>query len=293
MRVLNFGSLSHDHTNATEHFVKEKETLLSLGYLHNFGGKGFNQSIAIARAGMEVCHAGKVGIDGNLLIAYLRDNGVNTDYLDMDEKDISGQAFIETCGGENRIIIYGGANQLIDDEYIDSVLKDFGEEDVLLVQNEISDMGYLIRRAHEKGLKIYFNTAPISQNVFTYPLDLVDFFIVNEVEGKALAGCAESDYQSILDALVNKYPGKEFILTVGADGAYYTSQEEMIYVPAEKVDAVDTTAAGDTFIGYFLAASLQGKSLTDAMVLATKASALCVSRKGSAQSVPYSEEITE
>ena len=113
MKVCNFGSLNFDKVYAMEHFVEPKETLASVGYMENFGGKGLNQSIALAKAGEEVYHAGKVGKDGQPFIDYLRQYGVKTDYLVKDDATVTGHAIIQTCKGENCIILFGGANQAV------------------------------------------------------------------------------------------------------------------------------------------------------------------------------------
>lgn len=186
-----------------DHFVQPKETESSLSYIRNFGGKGLNQSIALAKSGVEVYHGGKVGNDGQDFIDYLNKYHVHTDYLLKDDNQATGHAIIEVCKGENRIILHGGANQAIDEKQIDDTLKNFGADDVLLIQNEISSTAYLINKAHEKGMKVVFNTAPMNDLVFTYPLNQVDMFIVNEIEGAGLAKIESDDIQEIINALNN------------------------------------------------------------------------------------------
>ena len=291
MKVLNFGSLNIDHVYSMPHFTEPKETQSSLSYMRNLGGKGLNQSIALAKAGAETYHAGKIGADGEIFRTYLEGYGVHTEWLDMDDRSVTGHAIIETCEGENRIILYGGANQEIGEELIDSVLAHFDAGDILLVQNEISGMAYLMHKAHEKGMKIVFNTAPMNEKVFSYPLEYVDTFIVNEVEGRELAGSMSTDPAAIMEDLCRKYPGKEIILTAGTDGAWYSGKEGFFHQPAFPVHAVDTTAAGDTFTGYFLAMKLLGKTPQEAMAIAARASSMTVQKAGAAQSIPSLEEL--
>ena len=291
MKVLNFGSLNYDHLYEVDHFVLPKETMSSLNYSRGFGGKGLNQSIALAKAGLEVYHAGRVGYDGQDFIDYLNKYGVNTKYLVKDESIATGHAIIQLCNGENCIVLYGGANQCVSKSQIDETLKDFEKGDLLLIQNEISSLSYLIEKANEKGMKIAFNVAPFNKTVFTYPLDKIDIFIVNEVEASGLAGINDDDYLKIAEALSKKYQDKEIIMTVGANGSYYLKNETIIHQDIYKVKAVDTTAAGDTFTGYFLSSYLKDGKIKDTLDLAAKASSITVSSKGAADSIPAIQDL--
>ena len=286
MKVLNFGSLNYDHVYEVDHFTEPKETQSSLSYIRNFGGKGLNQSIALAKAGLEVYHAGKVGSDGQDFIDYLKRYGVDTRYLRKDDSEATGHAIIEVCQGQNRIILHGGANQSIDEAQIDEVLADFTSEDVLLVQNEISSMKYLIEAAHEKGMTIAFNTAPMNEKVFTYPLDKVDIFIVNEVEAAGLAGIDSKDPEEVIAALKERFPDKKIVLTLGELGSCFIDADHLLRQGIYKVKVVDTTAAGDTFTGFFLASYLRDKIISKALDLAARASSITVQGKGAAQSIP-------
>ena len=291
MKVLNFGSLNYDYVYEMEHFVVAKETISSIGYKRNFGGKGLNQSIALAKAGTEVYHAGKVGGDGQDFIDYLNKYNVKTDYLIKDNNEATGHAIIQVCNGENCIILHGGANQAIDEKQVEETISHFEKGDVLLIQNEISSMNTIIKLAHEKGMKIVFNTAPMDSKIFTYPLDLIDIFVENEVEGKGLGQTNSDNIEDIIKALQNKYPTKEIVLTVGENGSYYIKGDTVEYQEAIKVKAVDTTAAGDTFTGFFLSSYLNGSTAKQALQLATKASAITVQGEGAAKSIPELKDI--
>ena len=291
MKVLNFGSLNYDYVYEMEHFVVAKETISSIGYKRNFGGKGLNQSIALAKAGTEVYHAGKVGGDGQDFIDYLNKYNVKTDYLIKDNNEATGHAIIQVCNGENCIILHGGANQAIDEKQVEETISHFEKGDVLLIQNEISSMNTIIKLAHEKGMKIVFNTAPMDSKIFTYPLDLIDIFVVNEVEGKGLGQANSDNIEDIIKALQKKYPTKEIVLTVGENGSYYIKGDTVEYQEAIKVKAVDTTAAGDTFTGFFLSSYLNGSTAKQALQLATKASAITVQGEGAAKSIPELKDI--
>ena len=291
MKVLSFGSLNYDHVYEVPHFTEPKETQSSLSYQRNFGGKGLNQSIAMAKAGLDVYHAGRVGNDGQDFIDYLNEYGVKTDYLLKDNSIATGHAIIEICEGQNRIILHGGANQAIDETQIDEVLTHFEKGDVLLIQNEISNLSYLITKANEKGMMIVFNTAPMNEKVFTYPLKLVDIFVVNEVEAAGLAKINSKDEKEIIPALAKAYPDKKIVLTVGERGSYYINGEELKHQDAFMVKAVDTTAAGDTFTGFFLASMLKDENVEKALELGSKASSMTVQKQGAAKSIPTLEEL--
>ena len=293
MKVLSFGSLNFDHVYQMDHFVMPKETTSSLSYSRGFGGKGLNQSIALAKSGLDVYHAGRVGFDGQPFIDYLQEYGVKVDYLKKDEETATGHAIIQVSHSENCIILYGGANQLIDEAQIDEVLTHFEKGDLLLIQNEISSLTYLITKAHEKGLRIAFNTAPMDEKVFSYPLDLIDIFVVNEVEGKGLANVSSDQVEDVIAGLQKAYPSKEIILTVGSQGSYYISGDMVIHQDAYRVEAVDTTAAGDTFTGFYLASILRGETVSDALRIAAKASSITVTKEGAAKSIPTLEQVVE
>ena len=293
MKVLSFGSLNYDHVYEVPHFTEPKETQSSLSYQRNFGGKGLNQSIAMAKAGLDVYHAGRVGNDGQDFIDYLNEYGVKTDYLLKDNSIATGHAIIEICQGQNRIILHGGANQAIDEAQIDEVLTHFEKGDVLLIQNEISNLSYLITKANEKGMMIVFNTAPMNDKVFTYPLELVDIFVVNEVEAAGLAKIDSKDEKEIIPVLAKTYPDKKIVLTVGERGSYYINGEELKHQDAFMVKAVDTTAAGDTFTGFFLASMLKDENVEKALELGSKASSMTVQKQGAAKSIPTLEELAK
>ena len=293
MKVLSFGSLNFDHVYQMDHFVMPKETTSSLSYSRGFGGKGLNQSIALAKSGLDVYHAGRVGFDGQPFIDYLHEYGVKVDYLKKDEETATGHAIIQVSHSENCIILYGGANQLIDEAQIDEVLTHFEKGDLLLIQNEISSLTYLITKAHEKGLRIAFNTAPMDEKIFGYPLDLIDIFVVNEVEGKGLANVSSDQVEDVIAGLQKAYPSKEIILTVGSQGSYYISGDMVIHQDAYRVEAVDTTAAGDTFTGFYLASILRGETVGNALRIAAKASSITVTKEGAAKSIPTLEQVVE
>jgi ribokinase len=290
MNVINFGSYCIDNVYSVPHFVKPGETLPSLDYQVHPGGKGLNQSLALAYAGINLKHAGKVGKDGLWLKSLLTEAGVDTSLTQIVDTP-SGQANIQvTPEGENAIVIYGGANRSIEKQDIVAALANVSAGDYLLIQNEISCLPELIEMAARKQQRIIFNAAPITDEVVNYPLNLVEFFIVNEVEGKAISG--EVVPQDILDALIDKYPESRIILTLGEGGAIYKDRALQISQAAFPVSAVDSTGAGDTFVGYFLAGFVQKTPIKECLENACKAAAICVTRVGAASSIPRQDELS-
>ena len=290
MKVLNFGSLNFDHIYEVEHIVRPGETIPSGKYRLACGGKGLNQSVALAHAGANVFHAGKVGRDGKALIACLQAAGVNTRFVEVAEDAPSGHAIIQVDkNGQNSIIIHGGANRAILKEDVSRVLGNFAPGDCLLLQNEVSCMAEMIEQAKKQGLTIFLNPAPMDERVAGYPLDKVDFFIINEIEGRDLSGATEA--QAIIAAMRTRFPGAAILLTLGEHGVRYADQQTNLAVPAEKVGAVDTTAAGDTFTGFFIAQKLAGHSIESCLRTACHAAAICVTRPGAADSIPLLKEV--
>lgn len=223
--------------------------------------KGLNQSIALANAGASVYHAA-VGRDNGLWIKKLTEHGVEL----IPMKDASP--------GE---------------EEIGAVLDQFEAGDYLLVQNGFYPVKTVMKMAKERGMCIAFNPSPFSRDIFSYPLSHVDIFFINEVEGYQWTGEAEAEY--ILDKLQDEYPKSLIVLTLGERGACCLTEDRLIMQKARAVDAVDTTAAGDTFIGYFLAEYLRSRGLEPALSLAARASAFAVTRRGAADSIPRLSEV--
>lgn len=289
MKILNFGSLNIDYVYSVGHMVQAGETLASDALNVYCGGKGLNQSVAVARAGAKVWHAGLIGAEGSMLVQVCKESGVNTDLIQTTEGK-SGHTIIQVdCSGQNSILLYGGANQQITLEYVDLVLKNFAKEDVLLLQNEISCLPYIIDQAYQKGMRIVLNPSPFNEKLKACNLTKVSMFILNEVEGEQMTGT--SDQEKMLSRMSELYPDSEVILTLGQKGSVYYFNGKKVYQKIYSVKAVDTTAAGDTYTGYYLAAVSGGKSVEEALDLAAKASAIAVTRSGAVPSIPKLEEV--
>ena len=289
MRVLNFGSFNLDYVYSVDHMVTPGETLAA-GEMHTFcGGKGLNQSIALAKAGVPVWHAGLIGEEGEILRDLCRENGVHVEYI-RKIPGKSGHTIIQVDpSGQNCILLYGGANQSVTREYVDEVLSHFGQGDFLLLQNEINLLRDIIDCAYEKGMKILLNPSPYNENLDGCDFGKVSLFLLNEIEGAQMTGQQEPEL--ILDVLKEKYPRAETVLTLGEEGSRYQGPEGRYCQGICPVKAVDTTGAGDTFTGYFIASMLEKMPVEQGLRLAARASAIAVSRPGAAASIPAREEV--
>ncbi|MCI9252003.1 MAG: ribokinase [Lachnospiraceae bacterium] len=295
MQVLNFGSLNVDYVYRVAHMMRPGETQQSSGMEVFAGGKGMNQSIAAARAGAQIYHAGMVGKDdGQFLLDICRENHVNTDFIRVIDGK-SGHTIIQVDdNAQNCILLYGGSNRRFTKEYVDEVLAKFGADDFLILQNETNLLDYIIDRAYEKGMKIILNPSPFDEGLNSCDLSKVSVFLVNEIEGRQLAGAAfetEEDGNRLVDAILKVYPKAQVVLTMGDKGAFYGGGEKRHYQPCFQVKAVDTTAAGDTFTGYFVFGLLNGYEIEKSLELAAKAASIAVSRSGAVPSIPVMEEV--
>lgn len=289
MKVLNFGSLNLDYVYAVDHMAAPGETLSSEKREVFCGGKGLNQSIALAKAGVKVFHAGLVGPEGGMLLDAAKGAGVDLKHTKTIETS-TGHAIIQVDKkGQNCILLYGGANQEMTKGFIDEVLADFDEEDIILLQNEINRLDYIIDRAYDLGMKIILNPSPFNDLLSKCDLSKVYMFFVNEVEGYQLTG--EREPEAILAAIKAKYPKVKIVLTLGSDGAIYQDNEICVSQNIFPVEVVDTTAAGDTFTGYFISSIIKGMDPASGLRLASKASSIAVSREGASPSIPLLKEV--
>ena len=290
MAVYNFGSINIDHIYSVEHFVEPGETLSSSHYQQVLGGKGANQSIACARANCQVFHIGSVNKKDIHYLEYLEGTGVNCDLVTQTEETASGHAIIQvTAEGENAIVLYTGANHTLTSAQIQGALEQAYANDWVLLQNETNKIEEIINTAHAKGLKIAFNPAPMTNNIKALDITKIDLLFVNEIEAMQLT--QTQNIASARLALTNSYPSTKVVMTMGKAGAVFLHQNESIDVAGKQVDVVDTTAAGDTFTGYFLANYCDTNDVKLALEHATAAAALCVTKSGAAPSIPNAQEV--
>lgn len=291
MKILNFGSLNIDKVYTVDDFVKPGETISSTNMQIFAGGKGLNQSIAAANAGSNIYHAGMIGKEGIFLREILESNNVDTSYLKVVDEE-TGHAIIQVNNeGQNCILLFSGANHKIDKVYVDSVLDKFESGDIIILQNEISCLKYIIDKAFEKGMKIALNPSPINENLSDLDLDKVEWLILNEIEGIVISG--EESANDIVANLLKRFSRLKIVLTLGEKGSIYREGDICLEQEVYKTNVVDTTAAGDTFTGYFISCINKGRSVKEALETASMAASISVSRKGAANSIPYENEVLE
>ncbi|QAT50040.1 ribokinase [Caproiciproducens sp. NJN-50] len=290
MKILCFGSMNFDHIYNVSGFVSPGETCSALSVENHCGGKGFNQAVAVARAGRKVCLAGCIGTDGAEFLEKCAEIGVDSTYI----RTLSvptGSAVIQIDRrGENCILLFGGANQAVSRKMIDETLTHFGPGDVLIVQNEISNLSYLIGQADRAGLRIALNPSPMNEGITEKMLETASWLFVNEVEARQIA--REATEKACLGQLQRICPRGTVVMTMGKNGVYCVQNGEILYQDAfPSVKPVDTTAAGDTFTGYFLAAALENNDTREALRIAAAASALSITKKGAFDSIPTMAEV--
>lgn len=291
MKVLNLGSLNLDYVYTVDHIILPGETEATGSRNIYLGGKGMNQSCALAKAGVEVYHGGLIGSDGGAFLEACKEYGVHSDFIRTVEGP-SGHTVIQIDkNAQNSILLFGGANQKFTESYIDEVLSSFDASDILLLQNEINLLGYIVDKAYEKGMTIVLNPSPFNEKLKAVDLGKISIFILNEVEGFQLTGSKDPD--AIIEKLLAMFPKAKIVLTLGSDGSVYADGQQRHAQAAFSVKAVDTTAAGDTFTGYFLAGLTEGRDIPDILKLSAKAAAIAVTREGAVPSIPYRSEVTE
>jgi len=289
MQIVNLGSINIDHVYAVDHFVRPGETIAGSRYDIFAGGKGFNQSVALARAGAPIRHIGMVGKDAEWLLDRLSNEGVDITNVEVSETT-TGHAIIQVIPtGENAILLHSGANRTVSPSNISRALQSCSEDGYLLLQNETSSVEEAITMGKQHGLRIVFNPAPMTSGVLDYPLQSVDIFILNETEAEGMTG--ETSVEGIRLEMLRKFPNAATVLTLGNKGALYFDADTEHRQTAFPAEAIDTTAAGDTFIGYFLAELMHSNDPAKALLLGCRAASICVTRVGASDSIPYRKEL--
>lgn len=298
-KILVIGSFMMDLVAKTPRAPKEGETIKGLSFSQFAGGKGANQAVAAAKLGGDVIMTGKVGNDGfgNAQMQSLKSWGINTDYIYKDEKESTGIGFITLEeSGKNRIIIIPGANMsfIPDDLVKNKQLIDDAEIIILQFEIPMETTYKSLDLSYEAGKTVILNPAPSSEIDPDY-LRKVTYLILNEVEAKDFTGVDITDKENAKKAAVKllKQGCRNVIITMGGNGVLFLNDAEEYYVPSHKVNVVDTTAAGDEFIGAF-AYGLQNKyNHKECTEFANAAAALSVTRMGSQPSLPTLSEVEE
>lgn len=289
MTVYNFGSINIDLIYRVPHLVKPGETLSSRSMDTVLGGKGANQSVAVARAGTSVRHVGRIGGSDQWAVQQMADLGVDVSLVEVIDGP-SGHAIIQVDdAGENSIILHGGANQSFSRDVLEQHLALATEADWLLIQNECNNLTDVFDIAIAKGMKIAFNPAPMTSDVLDLPLHKCDVLIVNETEAELLTGLTNPD--DVLDELAKRYPQTQLVMTLGSKGALLQYENQVCRREAMNVEVVDTTGAGDTFVGYFLASLIDGLGHEACLNRACAAAALSVTKAGATPSIPTAAEV--
>lgn len=287
--ILVVGSLNMDYTIYVNEFPKPSETLLGESRFIQPGGKGANQAVAVAKSGLANCifRASKGNdADGDIITNALAKYGVKA-ILKQSEKETGNATIIVDKTSENKIIIVAGANGDLLAKDIDEKLIE--QADYVVLQNEIPEQTNkkVMELAHKLGKVVIYNPAPfrnIDKSIFKY----VDFFVPNEIELSQYSN--EKDIKKGALKMID-LGVKNLIITLGTKGSMFFNKNENFTVDAFKVKAVDTVAAGDTFVGYFTSALASGLEIKEAMRLASKASSITVTRKGSIVSIPEGKEV--
>jgi ribokinase len=284
MKILNFGSINKDFFYSVNDFVRPGETISSNTYEIKIGGKGLNQSVAISKAGIKVYHAGIINEDDTFIIDQLKSWKINCDNILLSNNP-TGHAIIQVNKkGENSIIIHGGANHDFNLKSILSILSKFESGDILLLQNEINNIEEIIDRAYHKKMRIIFNPAPFNKKILSFDLNKINTLILNQSEGEGLSNKRNS--KEILKNLNNNFKNTEIILTLGENGSLYSFRDELIEIRAHNVKTIDTTGAGDTFIGYYVAGIASKMNKKDNLERASMAAAITTTKLGGAESIP-------
>ncbi len=283
MAIWNLGSINADFVYTVPHIPAPGETLSSTGRQAFLGGKGANMSVAAARAAAHVNHIGAVGGDGRWAVERLLEYGVDTRNISEVATETAQAIIMVDPEGENAILLHPGANAEIPQATLQTAMAEAQTGDWLVIQNETNLQRTAAALGKKMGLRVAYAAAPFDADRVLAVLPHLDFLILNAVEAEQLKQ-ATSQAPSDL-------PVRDVIVTLGADGADWYSAGKKEYFPAIKVDPVDTTGAGDTFTGYVLAGLDRGMPMGQAIVQATKAGALMVTRRGTADVIPDLSEV--
>jgi len=298
--IHNAGSLNIDDVFRTSHIVRPGETIPSRILERYAGGKGLNQTTALARAGARVRHVGRIGEDGLFLKHGLAADGADVSGIAIGAIP-TGHAIIQVADdGENAIVLYGGANRSWDESDVDRLIAGATPKDIVLLQNEINLAPEILTKASNAGLALAMNPAPMGPEVIDYPLERLSWLVVNEIEGRELSGIelensgTDESYEAIVMELRRLFPKAVIVITLGKKGAIRADASGMIRASfPDQGPIVDTTGAGDTFMGYFLAGEISRMPYEENLRRACAAGAIAVTRKGATQGIPLLSEVEE
>ncbi len=296
-KIVVIGSSNVDMIMKMDHLPSVGETVTEAQFFQVYGGKGANQAVAAARAGGIVSFINCVGEDAYTpqMVQNYKDDGIDTSFV-FQEKDLpSGHALVMIGdAGNNYLSVATGANYKLTPDKIDKAMPAISDAAMIVLQYEIPEdtIKYIIELANGDGIPVMFNFAPARKFDLNY-IPKVNILVLNEVEAGFLAQVQvqiQEDAEKAAIVLINRGVEK-VIITLGSKGAFMMTRNEKVYVPAFKVEALDTTAAGDTFCGSLAVALVEGKSLKESLTFASAAAAICVTRIGAQPSTPWKKEI--
>lgn len=297
--VLNIGSLNLDYVYRVPRFPRPGETLEARHRAVHMGGKGLNQSIAMLRAGLAVRHGGAVGVDGEHLRDYLAQAGADVSSLRVLEGAATGHTFIQVSPeGENAILYYPGTNHAMTPAFADELFASCGPESFLVLQNEVNGTVDLLRKGVAAGLRVVFNPSPFADDLRKADLSGLFALILNETEAAEMTGGSITDTDALVEGAAERTGARIVLLTLGSDGLLWRLADGRTgRIPAFRVEAVDTTAAGDTFTGYAVSALIDFaksgdvEALVTGLTKASAAAALSVTKEGAVPSIPKLSEV--
>lgn len=295
-KALVIGSVNVDSTYELKTLPVLGETILAQKKHQNIGGKGLNQAVALSRMGLETTFMSAIGNDqsGVQVLEYLSNTNINSDFIIKKESDTGEATILVDEKGDNMIIPYLGANNLLTKNDIADYSNVFEGIDVCVLQMEIpiATVEYIVDYCYEKNIRVILNPAPASTDLSHETLVKVDYLVPNETELEILSGklISTDNIEEVGRELIRQGL-QRLIVTFGKHGSYYFDKEEYYHVQPEKTKVVDSTAAGDTFIGAFVSCILKGDRAKEAMKFANRASSITISKKGAAESIPYFTEL--
>ena len=289
-RIVVFGSISYDRTLHLPRLPEAGRGVMASSVTHGVGGKGANVSVAAARAGGLVSLVSAVGRDGDRALHELVEAGIDISRVERNPLVDTAEVIIHLAADQREFgITVPGADRHIAPAALDDAIGQFSGGHIGYLDGMINDGAHVIRGMARRGAPLVINPSPVHPDVEEWPMQQASVIMLNEGEARTLSG--ETDDHAQLDALHRRYPGPAIVLTVGARGAWFSHRQRRAHVPSIEVKAVDSTAAGDTFAGYFLAGLAAAEPPEQAMVHAARAAALCVTRHGSLNSIPMRSEV--
>jgi ribokinase len=289
-RIVVFGSISYDRTLHLPRLPEAGQGLMASAVTHSVGGKGANVAVAAVRAGGRASLVSAVGADGDRALAELSDAGVDTAWIERRADLATAEVIIHLATDQREFgITVPGADRHVDRRAMQTAIDTFRGGSIGYLDGMMNDGAFVIEAMAARGAPLVINPSPLHPDVERWPMHKAAVVIVNQDEACRLTQRDDPHHQ--LDALCSRLPGPAFVLTRGAEGAWLCRGDHREHVAATPVAAIDSTAAGDTFAGYFLAGVAAGRPPVESMRMAARAAAICVTRHGSLHSIPGRREV--